>query len=262
MVINTKGVILRKRSIGEKDAILTLLTDDLGLIEVSAHGIKSSKSKISASCQQFYYSEFTLYFSKNRYHISTASVIHSFYDLRCDVIKLALADYFASLICFLEPSLDTTESARKLFLNTLYFLTERKRELSFIKCVFEMRLLTLSGFMPDLVGCYVCHRYEKSLPYIFDVKEGTIFCSDCRAAINSADGIIMMPPVLSALRHIIYSDDSKLFLFHLADKSLSLLEHVSEKYVLTHVERSFKPLELYHSLLEGIAQNEKTPENS
>ncbi len=43
--VKASGVVLKRTKVGDNDAILTVFTDSLGIIKVSAKGIKSLKNK-------------------------------------------------------------------------------------------------------------------------------------------------------------------------------------------------------------------------
>ncbi len=59
----------------------------------------------------------------------------------------------------------------------------------------------------------------------------------------------MVPPaVLAAMRHIIYCPFEKLFSFSLPAGALGLLGAVTERYLLYHMQKKPKSLEVYHSL--------------
>ena len=79
-------------------------------------------------------------------------------------------------------------------------------------------------------------------------------CDACKKDAISAYFCQLTPSVLEALRHIIYSSDDKLFSFTVSKDSACLLSAITEKYVLYHTERSFKSLEIYHSLMEEIKE--------
>lgn len=248
MVVTTNGVILKRRNIGERDAILTVLTDEFGMIEASARGVKRTKSKLSAAVQLFSYSEFALFHTKERYVVDHASAIETFYNLRLDVIKVALADYLCELICFLKPSSEHILTVKRLLLNSLYLLSESKKRPEFLKAVDELRLMSLSGFMPDLVCCHECAAFE-NIPLYLDVVQGVLVCENCRKEGFGNRLARLSASVLAAMRHIIYSDDAKIFNFVVSDESLAALSQITEQYVLCHAERTFRPLDIYHSLL-------------
>lgn len=248
MVVTTKGVILKRRSIGEQDAILTVLTDDLGVIEASARGVKRAKSKLAAAVQPFYYSELSLFHTKERYIVNNASAIETFHNLRYDVVKVALANYISELICYLAPSLEQVVQIKRFYLNSLYLLAGDKKSPRFIKAVSELRLMALSGFMPDLVCCHQCAAY-KDVRFVFDLQQGFLLCENCHVPGKVGDFQVLTPSLLASLRHIIYSEDSKVFNFTASEATLALLSQTTERYVLCHLERSFRPLEIYRSLL-------------
>lgn len=251
MVLKTKGVILKQRPIGEQDKIVTILSDELGIIEASARRIKSAKSKLSASLQPQSYCEFTLYQGRGHYIVNAAYVIDSFYNIRLDLVKVALASYFCDLMCFINPADDGIAPCKKLLLNSLYFLAKGEKQHSLLKSVYELRLLSISGFMPDLVACRCCASYEKEEMYFYPV-DGYLLCSDCKREGETSVKVRVTPAVLAAMRHIVYSAPEKIFYFQLAEKSLKSLSEISEYYTLCQVDRSFPSLEMYHSILSEV----------
>lgn len=249
MVLKTKGVILKQRPIGEQDKIITILSDELGMIEASARRIKSAKSKLSASLQPLSYCEFTLYQGRGHYIVNAAYVIESFYDIRLDLVRVALAAYFCDLVCFVGPVDDGITPCLKLLLNSLYFLAKGEKPLLLLKPVYELRLLSISGFMPDLVACRRCASYEKEEMYFYP-SDGYLLCGDCKKG-TSAEARLT-PSVLAAMRHIVYSAPEKVFHFQLAEKSMKSLSEISEYYTLCQIDRSFPSLEMYHSILSEV----------
>lgn len=252
MQIKTKGIILKQRNIGENDRIVTILSPELGVIEASARGCKSVKSSLASSVQILGYSDFCLYKGKSQYIINSAESINSFYFLRLDVVKLSLAGYFCELICYLSKTDDENANLYlKLILNSLYFLQEDKIDIPLLKSIFELRALSIGGFMPNLVCCDECAIFEKDTMYFFPLK-GILICEDCLSNLkfNTENSIKILVPlsVLSALRHIIYSEFEKLFLFRLKGESLKQLNYITENYMLLHTEAKFNSLSMYHSI--------------
>ena len=248
MVVTTKGVILKRRNIGEQDVILTVLTDELGIIEASARGVKKTKSKLSGGTQPFCYSDLSLTRFKDRYIVTGASAIESFYKLRYDVVKVALADYAAELIGYLSPAGEQLGSVKRLYLNMLYLLCEERKTPAFLKAVFELRLLSLSGFMPDLVCCHECAAFE-NVALLLNLQQGYLLCENCLPKEDVTSYEFLTPSLLAALRHIIYAEDGKEFGFTASDQTIERMEQLIERYTLYHTERSFRPLELYRALI-------------
>ena len=227
MTVKTKGIVLGQIPLRDPDRKLILLTPDLGLIEVIARGVGGKKSKLSASAEVLAYSEFCLFEGKGGYIVDSADLDRNFYDLRLDLLKLSEASYFCELTRFILPDKDNAPDVLKLLLNTLWLLEKEKRSPAFLKAVYELRLLTLSGFAPDLSGCTSC---------------GDI-------AVNIHLRIEIPLPVRQAMRYICEAPEEKLFSFRLTPDSEAALGHVTEAYVLCQTGGRFKTLDFLKSIL-------------
>ncbi len=247
MQIKTTGLILRQRPIGEYDAIVTILTKDYGLIDATANGVKRIKSSLAGGLQLLVFAEVCLYKGKKYYSVNSAVTQRSFYDLRLDVEKLALASYFCELTRVLVPEGEQhTWVFLRLLLNTLAFLETGERALLQLKALYELRLLSLAGFMPDLVACRICGTFEDE-KMVFDPLTATLSCGACHG-----EGDVVSPAVLRGMRHIVYADDAKLFSFKLTGDSLWQLCQVVEHYLTVHVERRFKSLSMFWQLHQTL----------
>ena len=131
-------------------------------------------------------------------------------------------------------------------LNALYFLGKGKLPAAQIKAIVEMRMLSLAGFMPDLVCCAQCGAYEADQMY-FMVKQGSLYCGSCYPQF-APGGVLMNRGVTTALRHTIYADFNKVFSFTLPAKDLEALAKASERYLLNTVERGFATLDFYKQI--------------
>ena len=101
-----------------------------------------------------------------------------FFDLRRDIERLALAQYFCELARSLAPQEAPAGDFLRLLLNSFHFLSKGTRPPLLLKAVVEMRMLSFAGYMPDLVGCCGCGCYEAD-PMLFYPREGAICCPEC-----------------------------------------------------------------------------------
>ena len=136
---------------------------------------------------------------------------------------------------------------QSLLLNCLYMLSEQKRPVRMLKVIYELRSMTLAGYMPDVLACFGCGKYDGGEFYL-DPIAGNLLCAAC------ADKARHLPNLdegaLYALRHICLAEDKKLFSFTLSDSSLKDLSRVSEQYVLAHLEHKMKSLDFLKTVLE------------
>lgn len=155
MRTTTMGLVLRATKTGEADRALLLLTPD-GLVSAMAKGALRLKSRLFSGTGLFCYSEFTLFEGKTMFVVDEAEVRQVFWGIHESVEHMALAMYFAELASTLSPTGQEAEAQLRLLLNSLYLLSEGRRAPRLVKAVYELRAMTLAGFMPDLVACADC----------------------------------------------------------------------------------------------------------
>lgn len=224
MEIKTKGVVLARTFVGEKDAIIKILTEKSGIITASAKGVKSMKSKLSSGCSLFSCSDFLLTESNGRFIVASAVLSDSFYGLSSNIERLSYATYVAELSAAVSPSPEDAAVLIPLILNTFYLLANSKKDLRLIKCVFELRLLSLLGYAPELDGCVECGDTEELC--FFSPRDGGVVCRSCGGI---ADTQIISPDTLDALRYVRDADDKRAFSFALSKTNLDEFESCIEK---------------------------------
>lgn len=252
MQIKTDGLIIRDLNVGEDDRIVTILTRSRGVIRASARGARRVKSRLSTATRLFCYSDFTMFKGRDNYIIDDAQPLEFFLGVDKNLEGLALAQYFAQVSAALAPQEEDAQPFLRLMLNSLNFIKIGKRELKQVKAVFELRILTMAGYMPDIVACKSCGAYEADDMFL-DPLTGTLLCCDCLSlGKKAAPGSLRLSKgALAAMRHIAYSDFEKLFSFSLPGKALSELSAACEAYLKNQLERSFPTLDFYNTVADG-----------
>lgn len=246
MLLTTDGLIIKELKSGEDDRLITILTRDNGLLRVYAKNARKMKNRGSSATGLLCYSRFVIFSNRDKYILNEAEPIEIFFDIRSDIEKLALAQYFCELSLSLVPEHDKSEDFLRLMLNSLYMLMQNKREALQLKAIAELRMLTLAGYMPNLVMCDKCGAYESD-DMMFLPEEGIIICAKC---LNSNISAYPVPPgVLQAMRHIVYSSLDKLFSFTLSKQSLILLNQASEAFLLNKTSRTYKTLDFFNAII-------------
>ena len=243
MYIKTEGIVLREIEYKDNDKLLTVLTRDFGKITVKARGVKSQRSRLKAGCQLFAFSERVLTDFNGRYNATEVNVRELFTELQKDIERMYLATYFLQVCDVVAQEDDPNEEILSLLLNSLYALAKLNKPQLFIKAVFELRLMCIVGFLPDLRGCLVCGKEECER---FNITQGTLQCATC-----SAGADIRMPlsaGSLAAMRYICACEPKKLLAFTLSEQAMTELANISESYLSTRLERGFSTLDLYKSL--------------
>lgn len=245
MSITEKGLILKVINSKESDRSLVILTEH-GLVSAYAKSARNIKNKKFAATSQFCYTDFVFFEGKDMYIVDEAAGIEVFFELRSDIERLALAQYFCELLIAVTPESSDSEDFLRLSLNALKFLCDSTKNIDLIKSVFELKLMCFAGFMPDLTACSVCGTYTDH-EMLFNIEESILYCSHCE---NDAPygSVKLNQSMLAIMRHIVFSDFNKIFNFTASCENLAAVSKLCEKYVEVKAERHFKTLDFYYSV--------------
>ncbi|MDE7390605.1 MAG: DNA repair protein RecO [Lachnospiraceae bacterium] len=246
MKFSTDGLVIREQIIKEQDKLVTVLTRSNGIVRAFAHGAKSIKSSKSAATGLLTYSRFSFYSGRDRYIIDDAVAQEVFIALRKDVEKLALAQYFCELLINLAPEGESAEEYLRLTLNCLHFLCKGERDNDRLKSLFEFRILSMAGYMPNLICCDSCAVYEHDEMY-FLPNMGVLVCGDCIGSYKERK-ICTGLGVTAAMRHCVYAEFQRLFAFSLSENSLPVLSQASEEYLINQLGKRLQTLDFYKQM--------------
>lgn len=211
MHTHTHVLVLRETAYKDYDKMLTVLSPSEGKLSVFARGARRRGSSHIASTQLLAYSDFTLFSSKERFSLDDSESIDLFFSLRQDIKGFSLGVYFAELLDAVCVEGVACSEIFDLALWGLNILGQAKRPYPLIKAAFELRLMSLSGFEPDL------DEHEHRLT----------------------------PGALDAMRHILSCENERLVSFSLDERDTKVLSSMCEQYVVSQVERTFASLEYY-----------------
>ncbi len=234
--IKTSGIVIAENSLGDSDKILTILTPNVGKITCVAKGAKRPKSTLLAGSQLLCFGEYVLRKSNDLYTIQSCDPIEVFYDIRVDLDKLNYTSTILKIITDVTLENQNNYHILKLFLNTLYIISQSDKNLDFILSVFKMRLLKILGYAPNVEQCVNCGRRDDLSE--FSIKGNGFKCSNCakldKGSIKMTEG---------SKYSIIYSlkaDPKKLFSFNISESALKEFELISRLYFNEKLEKEYK----------------------
>lgn len=244
----TNGLIVKEQNIGEKDKLVTMLTESHGIVKGFAHGAKDIKSPKCAATGLLCYSRLTLHKGRDSYIVGDAKALRIFSGLSKSIENTYCAQYFCELASAVCPKEQEAGEQLRLVLNALYLLSENKRPYNIVKPCVELRLMCLAGYMPDIMMCRECGEYEKP-NMAFLPRSGQLICKDCYEKSESDSFKVNLNlSSLKALRHCCYADSEKLFNFTLPEADLKTLNFCSEEYIRFILERNFKTLQFLKTI--------------
>ena len=245
MFKTVNALVLREVRYKEADRILTLLTDTDGKITVKARGALRKSSKTAAATQQLTYSEMTLFGNLGRWTVNEAAVKEGFDGLRTDIGNFALGCYFAECVDALSVEDQPDAPLMQLALNCLYALSRGMYTPEHIKAAFELRLMCLAGYTPELSHCAVCGEEEPGDPVLM-LERGCVCCRRCAA--GAGQTVKLDTASLNAMRHICSASPKQILSFSLEGEGAKLLSAAAEEYLLLHTERRFPTLDYWKNV--------------
>lgn len=246
-LIKVKGIVIKEVQYKENDKIITIMTDKLGKISCMAKGAKKNNSPLLSSSQFLVYSEFLLYKGTNFYHINSAEMIESFYDLRIDYDKLEKAFDVAKLLNKLAYEEDEETGILSLFLNTLYIIANKDKPFDLVRNTFLLKLLCLLGYTPHLYKCSKCAEKmfgdisNDNTKYYYDRTTNSAVCDSCYTKIIGSDKLEIRKHkeisegALYAMLYVISSEIKKIFSFDIKGKTLNEFSDFINEYYLSQI---------------------------
>jgi len=239
-LIKTKGIVIGVANSADNDKVLTVLTPDLGKISVFCKGAKKSKSALLNSTEYLAFSELIIYKSANdNYSINSAEVIEVFYNLRTDIDKLNYATTISKIIYDVTQENEPAVQILQLFLNTLFVLSETEKDLDLIFCIFQIRLLAIIGFLPNVARCVNCgtNMTEEMNDFYFSIKDDGVKCEICQ---RLDKGIIhLSKTAFSAMIYTLSCESKKLFSFEIPKDAIEELKLLTKIYTTQKLEKEY-----------------------
>ncbi len=246
MFLTSKALVLREVKYKEADKILTLLTEREGKLTAKARGALRKGSRYGAAAQALCYSEMSLFGNAGKWSVNEAETIEQFLPLRSDVSALALGSYFAEMLEAVSDEDSPNPELLQLGLNSLYALSRELYPQEHVKSVFELRLMCLCGFEPQLAFCPTCGKEPPEEP-LFSLGGGSVHCRSCPPG---AAGVSMplSASTLDAMRYIVSAPPKRIFSFHISESAEKQLGDICEAYTAVQLERGFGSLDYWKSI--------------
>lgn len=241
--MRTKALVIREYTVGESDKYITLFTKEVGKIEVLAPRAKKTDRGFASGTQLFVYGEFMLTSFKDTYRLVGVEVIEMFHKIREDLDVLCYASYIMEFIqSVTEPNMQQTDLLKHTLM-TLKALAKGTMDLKLVRRIFEIRAMSIIGFMPQLMACTSCGEVvaeEEHESYGFCVSEGGLVCKSCRLG---GKLIKISYSTLYTMRYIIMAPFKTLFHFEVSKSVQKELDEVCNQYIPYYIDKNFKTLE-------------------
>ncbi|MCT4605264.1 MAG: DNA repair protein RecO [Marinisporobacter sp.] len=248
MLLKTEAVVLKQKSFGERNAVITLFSKKLGKIQGVAKGFKRSKGKYSVGTQPFCYAEFVLFKGKDLYQISQVDLKDSFYKLRENVIKLTYASYILELTESIITEGQTNNRLFDLLVEYLHIFSNMNKEYATLTKAYELKLLMYSGYKPELNRCVSCGSIENE-KVKFSAREGGLLCRNCLGVDPYSMKISRV--TINVMKYLMHKDLIQIAKLKIKSDVLKELEKIVKHYIQIHIDKNqFKSLQFLDAIKE------------
>lgn len=225
MLEKAEGIVLRTVDYGESNVILTLFTREMGKVAVMARGAKKARNRLRSVSQPFIHGIFLFYKGRGMSTLNQGDILHSFPDIRGDIVAMSHAAYMAEL---LEKTVEDREKNPYLFEIFLSLLEhmESGRDPEVLMRIFEVKMTKQAGIQPELNCCTSCGKKDHIVS--FSVSEAGFLCKSC---VNRDEyAFRLQPKTIHLLRLFFHMDVKRIGDISLQQKTKDEMKQVMEAY--------------------------------
>ena len=174
----TEAIIIKKIKLGEADRILTLYTPHLGKIQAVAKGVRRPRSKMAGHLELLTQSQVSLARGRNLDTITGSQTIDSFLPLKSNLELTSYGLYAIELTHQFTADHVENYPLFGLLLETMHRLCQGGNS-ELVLRYFELHLLNLVGYRPQLEQCVSCHSPLQPISNLFSPSAGGVLCPNC-----------------------------------------------------------------------------------
>lgn len=225
----TPALIIKRRSFGEADRLVTLLTPHHGKLDAIAKGARKPASKKTGHVELFTRSDVLIAQGRELGILTQAEMQAPYLPIREDLTRGAYANYAAELLDRFTYDGDFHgEVLFNLLDATFARLCEDDDPRRVIR-YYELHLLDVVGFRPELNECVVTHEALQPQDQFFSFDGGGVVSQD---GAPHAAGLLPLPlKTLKVLRHMQRSDYAQVGSLAISQKLHTDAERVMQGYL-------------------------------
>jgi DNA repair protein RecO (recombination protein O) len=248
--LRTEAIVLKRRNFGEADRLLTLYTREFGKLQAIAKGARKPQSRKTGHVELFMRSRFLLAEGRDLHIITQAEMVDAYPALREDLVCTTYASYLVELLDRFTVEEDANQDIYHLLSQALSWLGEAD-DIRLPTRTYELRLLGLTGFQPQLFQCVSCDEPIQEQDQFFSAELGGLLCPDCRQADRNAKPISAV--AVKVLRYLQSRSWDTVRSLQLKRPLHAELETIMHFYLTYILERNLKSVDFLHRLREEAA---------
>lgn len=238
----TQGIILNRRDMGEADRLIVLFTPERGKIEALAKGARKPLGKKTGHLELFSLTDVLISKGRSFDILVQAEMIEPYLLIREDLSRGAYANYVVEALDKLTVT--GQEDVQRLFALlhvSLKRLADPESDPRIVLRFFEIRLLDLAGFRPQLQNCVVTEEILLPISQYFSYAEGGVVSPE---GARYTSGLVDLPlNTFKVLRHFQRSKYETLRKLQLDEATHRDLERIMLGYISYLLERQLQSID-------------------
>ena len=251
-IYSTHALLLRRRDVNDADRVVIVLTPRAGKLELIAKGVRKTSSRKAGHLEPFMHVTLQVAQARTWDIITEVATVETFRNLRQSLDGIAAASYVGELLDSFVESDDESQPIWELALFVLRAIDEqagagaagaiRPELLRW----FDLQLLSLTGFAPQLFRCVACERPLEPTLNFFGVHEGGVFCPQCGAQRQDVEPIpVDTLKVLRFLQSQRWDEVSRILIRPAVQRQV---ESLLSRYLIAILERHLRSVDFLRRL--------------
>jgi DNA repair protein RecO (recombination protein O) len=195
VIYTTDAVVVRTSNLGEADRIITMVTPIHGLVRGVAKAARKPGSKLGGHLDLLRLVSVSVRETRTLHGLSQASSLNGFRGLRDDLDRFSRASYISEMSEKFSVENGANQPLFRLLVDVLGAL-EVTGNPEMIVHFFEMRLLQLSGFAPELSKCVETGVELEPANHLYSAERGGLVNNEARPVGEAA----MLPASLNTIK--------------------------------------------------------------
>lgn len=199
MLKKWEGIVLKSRSYGESNKIVTIMTREAGKVTVMARGAKKPTSRLAGVTQTFMHGLYVVQRSSGMGTLQQGEHLASMRHIQTDIVATAYASYIVELLDRIVEEGSPEPFAFEVLQQALHAI-EEEYDPEAIALFVDWKLLPYTGVQPILHACASCGAIEGE--FAFSFAQGGYLCHRC---FHLDPYIIRLTPTQLKLIRMFYS---------------------------------------------------------
>ncbi|WP_227498541.1 DNA repair protein RecO [Synechococcus sp. PCC 7336] len=253
------GINLKAIPLGESDRIVTILTQEHGLVRAVAKGARKQKSSLGGRVELFVVNDLVIARGRSLDRISQAHMTQSFPRMRSSLAQLTVAQYWAEVVLHQALAQQPQEDLFVLLVEHLQRLEQSPAKADALPLLVHglYHLLAIAGIAPQVRPCADC---RSSSDWSFSPDAGGVACSQCIDRQRPMQRTMLSAPIRTVLKLL-----PKPKLPELPDPDVRawlMVERLLRKAIQYHFDRAIQSASLVESCFRPAPTSLKAAESS